>query len=443
MADLFEQVVNLCKRRGFIYQSSEIYGGLAATFDYGHLGVELKRNVRDSWWRAMVREHEEIVGIETSILMHPNVWVASGHVNEFHDLMVDCKSCRARFRVDHLPTLADGQPDLSKCPTCGNKETFTEPRNFNLMFKTTAGAVEGGGQDLYLRPETAQGAYVDFKLTQAAARLKLPCGIAQIGKSFRNEVTTKSFIFRSREFEQMEMEYFVKPGTQGEWFDYWVNARYAWFHKIGINPDKLRLRPHETAELAHYAEACTDVEYLYPNIGWGELEGIASRTDFDLKAHATHSGKDLNFFDQEANEKYIPYVVETAVGVDRTVLIVLLDAYHEDEVDGEKRTVLQLHPSLAPVKMAVLPLQKDERIVALARGLFDQLKRHWCLEYDLSGNIGRRYRRQDEIGTPWCATIDFESLEDQCVTIRDRDTLQQERLPIAEVEGWLRSRLDS
>ncbi|MEO7993636.1 MAG: glycine--tRNA ligase [bacterium] len=441
MADLFESVVNLCKRRGFIYQSSEIYGGLAATWDYGHLGIELKRNVRDAWWQAMVREHEEIVGIETSILMHPEVWIASGHVNEFHDLMVDCKQCRGRFRVDHLP-VKDGAPDFSKCPTCGTKDSFTEPRNFNLMFKTMSGAVEASAQELYLRPETAQGAFVDFKLTQTNARLKLPCGIAQIGKSFRNEVTTKSFIFRSREFEQMEMEYFVKPGSQKAWYDHWVQERFAWYQKIGIRPENLRLRPHADKELAHYAEGCTDVEYNYPNLGWGELEGIASRTDFDLKAHATHSGKDLSYFDAETSEKYLPYVVETAVGVDRTVLIALLDAFHEDEVEGEKRTVLRFSPQLAPVKAAILPLQKKDELMALSQGLFRKLQKYWNIEFDVSGNIGRRYRRQDEIGTPWCFTVDFDSINDQCVTVRDRDTLQQERIPIDSVAELLRSRLD-
>lgn len=422
--DMMKEIASLCNRRGFIYQSSEIYGGLASCWDYGPLGIELKKNIKDSWWRAIVRMRDDVVGVDTSILMHPDVWVASGHVGEFHDMLVDCLQCKGRVRVDHLK---DG-----KCPTCGTKE-FTDPQKFQLMFKTKAGASEATALDVYLRPETAQGIFVDFKLIQKTSRMKVPFGIGQIGKSFRNEVTTKSFIFRSREFEQMELEFFVKPGTDQEWFDFWVKERFQWYRDLGIDPNNLMLRPHEKDELAHYALCCTDIEYKFP-FGWGELEGVANRTDFDLKQHIDHSGKDLSYFDDEVKEKYIPYVIESSGGIDRTFLVVMLDAYREEEVEGEKRVVLGFDKKIAPVKVAVFPLQKDEKLVGIAKNIHKDLQGFINCYYDQSGNIGRRYRRQDEIGTPYAITVDFDTLEDDSVTLRDRDTMEQVRVKIADLK---------
>jgi len=424
--DMMKEIASLCNRRGFIYQSSEIYGGLASCWDYGPLGIELKKNIKDSWWRAVVRMRDDVVGVDTSILMHPDIWVASGHVGEFHDMLVDCLQCKGRVRVDHLK---DG-----KCPTCGGKE-FTDPQKFQLMFKTKAGASEATALDVYLRPETAQGIFADFKLIQKTSRMKVPFGIGQIGKSFRNEVTTKSFIFRSREFEQMELEFFVKPGTDQEWFELWVNERFQWYKDLGINPENLMLRPHEKDELAHYALCCTDVEYKFP-FGWGELEGIANRTDFDLKSHIEHSGKDLSYFDDESKEKYIPYVIESSGGIDRTFLVVMLDAYREEEVEGEKRVVLGFDKKIAPVKVAVFPLQKDEKLVGIAKNIYKDLQGYMNCYYDQSGNIGRRYRRQDEIGTPYAITVDFDTLEDDSVTVRERDTMEQVRVKIGDLKPW-------
>ena len=437
MTDLMEAVTSLAKRRGIAFQSSEIYGGLRSSWDYGPLGVELRRNVRNAWWKAMVQLRDEIVGLEAAIIMSPKVWEASGHVEGFHDPLIECETCHKRFREDHLET-----PPV--CPNCGGG-AFAEPKHFNLMFKTHMGPVDDDGAVTYLRPETAQGMFVDFPQVQTVARKKLPFGIAQIGKSFRNEITPGNFIFRTREFEQMEMEYFVEPGTDEEWFGYWVDQRLQWYLDLGMTKDKLRLRPHDPEELAHYAKAATDVEYEFP-FGWSELEGIANRTDFDLKAHQEASGQDLTYFDQEKEERYLPYVVEPAAGVDRTVLAFLVDAYTVDEAptskgDTEKRTVLKLHRDLAPIKVAVLPLSRNEKLVPEARRVFDLVKTEWMCQYDDAGAIGRRYRRQDEVGTPFCVTVDFDSLEDRQVTVRERDSMAQERLAIDGLVAYLRDRL--
>jgi len=437
MADLMEAVISLAKRRGIAFQSSEIYGGLRSSWDYGPLGVELRRNIRQAWWRSMVQLRDEIVGLEAAIIMSPRVWEASGHVTGFHDPLVECESCHRRFREDHL-----GEPPV--CPSCGGAR-FSEPKQFNLMFKTHMGPVEDESAVTYLRPETAQGMFVDFQQVQTVARRKLPFGVAQIGKSFRNEITPGNFIFRTREFEQMEMEYFVEPGTDEEWFEYWVQQRFQWYLDLGMTKEKLRLRAHEPDELAHYAKAATDVEYEFP-FGWSELEGIANRTDFDLKAHQEASDQDLTYFDQDREERYLPYVVEPAAGVDRTLLAFVVDAYTVDEAptakgELEKRTVLKLHRDLAPTKVAVLPLSRNERLVPEANRVFDLVKPEWMCQYDDAGAIGRRYRRQDEVGTPYCVTVDFDSLEDRQVTVRERDTMAQERLPIDGLVAYLRDRL--
>jgi glycyl-tRNA synthetase len=418
-----DTITSLAKRRGFIFQSSEIYGGLASCWDYGPLGVELKNNVKELWWKHVVRMRDDVVGMDSSILMHPEVWVASGHVGEFHDLLVDCLNCKTRVREDHL---VDG-----KCPRCGGSE-FTEPKKFQLMFKTQAGSTETGATD---------GIFVDFKLVQTASRMRIPFGIAQIGKSFRNEVTTKSFIFRSREFEQMEMEFFVKPETADEWFEFWRDERFRWYQNaLGIRRDNLELKAHEKKELAHYAKSAVDVVYRFP-FGWQEIEGIHNRTDFDLKAHQERSGKELLYFDQESNEKYIPWVIETSAGVDRSCLVAMVDAYAEDEVVGEKRTLMRFRPQVAPVKVAVFPLQKNAQLQEVAQELYRELKAHFFTQYDLSGNIGRRYRRQDEIGTPFCVTVDFDTLKDQAVTVRDRDSTEQVRMGLDRVKAYLLERL--
>ena len=425
-----EKIVSLCKRRGFIFPSSEIYGGLESCWDYGPLGVELKRNVKEAWWRAVVQGRDDVVGIDASIMMNPKVWVASGHVEGFSDPMVDCKNCRMRWRP----------PDLkgSNCPSCGGE--LTEPRMFNLMFKTHMGPVEDAGSVVYLRPETAQGIFVNFDNVISISRRKLPLGIAQTGKSFRNEITTGNFIFRTREFEQMELEYFVKPGTAEEWFNYWVNERFNWFVNLGIKKENLRIRPHSKEELAHYAKSCSDIEYLFP-IGWSEIEGIANRGDFDLVQHAKYSGKNLTYFDEDTGERYIPHVIEPSSGVDRTVLTVIIDAYEEETVRGETRTVLHIKPELAPIKVAVLPLSRNEKLVPLAREVYSEVRSHFMTQYDDSQSIGRRYRRQDEIGTPYCVTVDFQSMEDNQVTIRERDSMTQIRIPIKELVSTLQTKL--
>jgi glycyl-tRNA synthetase len=437
MADLMEAVTSLAKRRGIAFQSSEIYGGLRSSWDYGPLGVELRRNIRRSWWRSMVQLRDDVVGLEAAIIMSPKVWEASGHVAGFHDPLVECLNCHQRFREDHLG-------DDPTCPNCGQKR-FTEPQQFNMMFKTHMGPVEDESSGTYLRPETAQGMFVDFALVQQAARKKIPFGIAQIGKSFRNEITPGNFIFRTREFEQMEMEYFVEPGADDEWFEYWINERMQWYVDLGIRKEKLRLRPHEPDELAHYAKAASDVEYEFP-FGWQEVEGIANRTDFDLKAHQEASGEDLTFFDQEKDERYLPYVVEPAAGVDRILLTALVDAYREEEAPTakggtEKRTYLALHRDLAPTKVAVLPLSRNEQLTPDARGVFDLVKRAWMCDFDDAGSIGRRYRRQDEVGTPFCVTVDFDTLEDRQVTVRERDSMTQDRIPLENLVAYLAERL--
>jgi glycyl-tRNA synthetase len=431
-----EKIVNLCKRRGFVFPSSEIYGGFASTWDYGPLGIELKRSIREAWWHYMVTSRENVVGLESAILMHPRVWEASGHVAGFSDPLVDCRICKRRFRADHIPAKEDRQ-----CPK-GAECNFTEVRQFNLMFKTFVGPVEDEAAVAFLRPETAQGMFVNFLNVQQAARLKPPFGIAQIGKSFRNEITPGNFIFRTREFEQMEMEFFVKPGTDDEWFEYWREQRMNWYtQRLGIQSKNLRFYDHPKEDLAHYSKATTDIEYRYP-FGWGELEGVANRTNFDLKQHGEYSGKDLTFFDEETRERYQPYVIEPAAGVDRILLITLLDAYSEDEQEGEPRIVLRLHPRLAPVKVGVFPLLRKEGQPEKALQIRDILKERFAVFYDQAGSIGRRYRRQDEVGTPFGITVDHQTMQDNTVTLRDRDTLEQIRLPIDRLIPELLQRIE-
>lgn len=425
-----DKIVSLCKRRGFIFQSSEIYGGLGSCWDYGPMGVELKRKVKEAWWKAMVQERSDVVGIDTSIMMHPKVWAASGHVDSFTDPLVECKVCHLRWRATEVSD--------QRCPKCGGE--LTEPRMFNLMFKTSMGPVEEEASTIYLRPETAQGMFVNFENVVTTSRKKLPLGIAQVGKSFRNEITPGNFIFRTREFEHMELEYFVKPGTDEQWLDYWVKERFNWYIELGVKKENLRLRQHGKDELAHYAKDCYDVEYLFP-MGWSELEGIADRGDYDLTQHAKHSGRDLSYYDAESGERYVPYVIEPSAGVDRSLLAFLIDAYDEEEVEGETRTVLHLHPSLAPVTVAVLPLSRNERLIPLSKEVHQQLCHCFTTYYDDSQSIGRRYRRQDETGTPFCVTIDFQSLEDNQVTIRERDSLAQIRVPVKELERILEAKL--
>jgi glycyl-tRNA synthetase len=432
-----EKIVNLCKRRGFVFPSSEIYGGFASTWDYGPLGIELKRNIRESWWRYMVTSRENVVGIESAILMHPRVWEASGHVTEFSDPLVDCRACKRRFRADQVPPKEERQ-----CPK-GLECDFTETRQFNLMFKTFVGPVEDDAAVAFLRPETAQGMFVNFLNVQQAGRLKPPFGIAQIGKSFRNEITPGNFIFRTREFEQMEMEFFVKPGTDEEWFDHWREQRMNWYTtQLGIKAANLRFHHYEKHELPHYAKACSDIEYHYP-FGWSELEGIANRTDFDLQRHAEYSGKDLTFFDEETRERYLPYVIEPAVGVDRILLIALLDAYDEDVQDNEPRIVLRLHPRLAPIKVGIFPLLRKDGQPEKALAIRDLLKQRFAVFYDQAGSIGRRYRRQDEAGTPFGITVDHQTMQDNTVTLRDRDSTQQIRVPIDRLILELINRIEA
>jgi glycyl-tRNA synthetase len=432
-------LVSLSKRRGFVFQSSEIYGGLSSCWDYGPLGSQLKLNVKQAWWRAMTRRRE-ICGIDAAILMHPMVWKASGHVDGFSDPLVDCKDCKTRFRADNT----DSYLNHKKCPQCGSKN-LSEPRQFNLMFKTHMGPVEDQGSVVYLRPETAQGHFVNFQNCQMTTRYKIPFGIAAIGKSFRNEITPGNFIFRTREFEQMEMQYFVKPGTDDQWFDAWKELRFGFYKKYGFRMENLRFHPHGPTELAHYAKAAVDVQYLFP-IGWSELEGIHNRSDFDLTQHAKFSGKNLEYFDEANKEKFVPYVIETAVGCDRLVLAFLCDAYREEVTKDEKgqedvRVVLGLHPELAPVKVAVLPLSKKEELTSIAEKLRDDLAEDMEAEYDESASIGKRYRRQDEIGTPFCVTVDFDTLNDQAVTVRHRDTMKQERVAISQLTQYLQTKM--
>jgi glycyl-tRNA synthetase len=436
--DKMDRVVNLAKRRGLVFPSSEIYGGFRSTWDYGPLGVLLKRNVKEAWWRSMVQLRDDIVGLDAAILMAPKVWEASGHVATFTDPLVDCRNCKERFRADQLP-------ESGACPNCGMKDTFTEARQFNLMFKTYVGPVEDDASVAYLRPETAQGIFVNFANVQTTTRKKPPFGIAQIGKSFRNEITPGNFVFRTREFEQMEMEYFVPPEDAPRWYEYWCQERFRWYTDLGIPEDQLRLRPHATEELSHYSAGTSDVEFMYP-WGWGELEGIANRTDYDLSQHSKFSGQDLSYYDQEHDRRYLPYVIEPAAGADRATLAFLLAAYEEEDVDNgkggsEKRTLLRLHPRLAPIKVAVLPLSKNEKLVPLADEVASTLRAELMIDLDVAGSIGRRYRRQDEVGTPLCVTIDFDTIDDRAVTIRDRDTMAQARVPIEGLLTELRDRL--
>jgi glycyl-tRNA synthetase len=454
--DRVDAVVNLCKRRGFVFPSSEIYGGSRSAWDYGPLGVELKENVRRQWWQAMVRGREDVVGLDSSVILAPQVWEASGHVATFTDPLTECKNCHKRWRADqlieayeekHSKSPENGLADIV-CSNCGTRGDFTEPRDFNGMLRTTVGAVEDASAVHYLRPETAQGIFVNYLNVMNAARKKPPFGIGQTGKSFRNEITPGNFIFRTREFEQMEMEFFVVPGTDEEWHEYWLQERWNWYIDLGLNPENLRFYEHAQEKLSHYSKRTVDIEYRFRFAGteFAELEGIANRTDFDLKSHGEHSGTDLSYYDQEKEERWVPYVIEPAAGLTRAVLAFLLDAYDEDEAPNskggvDKRTVLRLDPRLAPVKVAVLPLSRNEVLSPKAKDLAAQLRKRWNIEFDDAGAIGRRYRRQDEIGTPFCVTIDFETLDDNAVTVRERDTMTQERISLDEIIGWLAARL--
>jgi glycyl-tRNA synthetase len=441
-----DKIVSLSKRRGFVFPSSEIYGGLGSSYDYGHYGVLLKNNVKGEWWRAMLQQRDDVVALDSAIIQHPKTWEASGHLAGFTDPLVDCRTCKLRFRADHLEQSQCGRRP-SKHPGETPDCDLTEARDFNLMFETTIGPVREQGSTVYLRPETAQGIFLNFKNYLQFSRKKPPFGIAQIGKSFRNEITPGNFIFRTREFEQMEMEFFVPPGEAPRWFEHWLEARVDWYTHLGIRPDHLRLRAHEQDELSHYSSATSDVEYLFPStdsVGgarWSELEGIANRGDYDLTAHATHSGQKLEYVDTVSGERYVPHVIEPAAGVDRAMLAFIVDAYDEDEIEGEKRTVLRLHPRLAPVKVAVLPLVKKDGQPELASEIYRELRDRVQTEYDEGGAIGRRYRRQDEIGTPWAVTIDHQSLEDGTVTLRDRDSLAQDRIAIGELGDEIERRL--
>jgi len=422
-------IVSLCRRRAFIFQSSEIYGGLNGCWDFGPLGVELKKNIKNAWWRDMVTRRQDVEGVDCSILMNPKVWEASGHVKSFTDPMVDCTQCRGRFRADHIVN--------NQCPTCGTKDKFTETRQFNLMFKTYVGAMEDSTSQTYLRPETCQGIFANFDNITSTCRVKVPFGIAQIGKAFRNEINPRNFTFRSREFEQMEMEFFTRPDEAPKWFEYWKQFRYDWYVKYGIKKERLHLRPHEKNELAHYAAGCADIEYDFP-FGRAELEGIANRTDYDLKQHAQFSGKKLEYFDPATNEKFVPFVIEPSAGADRATLAFLIDAYEEEA----ERTVLRFHPHIAPIKVAVLPLVNKEGMPEMAEKLVFECKKRWHSFYDDKGAVGRRYRRQDEAGTPFCITVDGESLTAQTVTVRERDSMKQERIAIDQIVPYLDKHLN-
>jgi glycyl-tRNA synthetase len=440
-------IVELCKKRGIIFPSSEIYGGFRSTWDYGPLGVELKENVKRQWWRSMVQLRDDIVGLDASILMHPKVWEASGHLANFSDPLVECVKCHRRFRADHLEeAVTAGTLASFACPDCGGG--FSDPKNFNLMFKTHAGPIDDDGAVVWLRPETAQGMFVDFATVQRTSRLKVPFGIAQMGKSFRNEITPGNFVFRTREFEQMEMEFFVEPGTDEEWHQFWIDERRAWYEGLGMRSENIRIREHAEDELSHYAKRTVDLEFYFPDasMGWSELEGIANRTDFDLKAHEAASGQDLSYFDQAAERRYHPYVIEPAAGATRATLAFLYDAYRVEQApDSEgvlqERVVLKLDPRLAPYQVAVLPLSKKPELSVVSRQVFDLLKVDRMVEYDETQSIGRRYRRQDEIGTPACVTVDFDTIEDRAVTVRDRDTMAQERVSIDRLSAYLDERI--
>jgi glycyl-tRNA synthetase len=433
-----DKIVNLSKRRGFVFPSSEIYGGLGSCWDYGPLGVELKRNVKEAWWRDTITSRPDIVGLDCSIIRHPKVWEASGHLTNFSDPMVDCKRCKARFRADHIADLRCPEKPSKRPGECQGE--LTEARQFNLMFKTHMGPVEDTAAVVYMRPETAQGIFVNFANVVNSSRTRPPFGIGQIGKSFRNEITPGNFLFRTREFEQMELEFFVKPGDDDAWFEYWKNRRMSWYTDYGIDPKRLRMRPHASDELAHYAKGCSDIEYEFP-IGWQELEGIANRTDFDLKSHMEASGKDLSFYDDVAKERYVPYVIEPSAGADRSTLAFLVDAYDEDGPEDDRRSVLRLHPALAPIKVAVLPLLRKNGHPEKADEIVNMLRPHCAVVYDQAGSIGRRYRRQDEIGTPLGVTVDHQTFEDETVTLRDRDTMEQTRVAIGELVDLVKERI--
>ncbi|MCZ6818461.1 MAG: glycine--tRNA ligase [Calditrichaeota bacterium] len=433
------KIVSLCKRKGYIFQSSEIYGGLDSCYDYGPLGIELKRNVKEFWWKSMVQYRDDIVGLDAAILMHPRIWEASGHVEGFVDPLVDCKTCKGRFRADQLESTPCPQKPSKMVNECGGE--LTEVRQFNLMFKTHMGAVEEDASAVYLRPETAQGIYVNYTNVLQSSRQKVPFGIAQIGKAFRNEITPRYFIFRTREFEQMEMQFFVKPGRDEEWFEYWKEQRIRWYDELGIRKENLRFHQHDENELAHYAAVAFDIEYNFP-FGWKELEGIHNRTDFDLKRHMEYSGKDLQYFDDATRERFVPYIIETSAGCDRTLLTALVDAYEEEELEKDTRTVLRLSPKIAPIKAGIFPLVKRDGMPELAHKIHDDLKRHMMVFYDEGGAVGRRYRRQDEAGTPFCITVDSQTLEDQTVTIRERDSMQQERVGMDAILNYLHERIN-
>lgn len=433
MTVALETIVNLSKRRGFVFQSSEIYGGIRSTYDYGPLGAALLRNVKDAWWRSMVQYRDNVVGLDSAIIQARTVWQASGHEDTFTDPLVECRNCNARHRLDKLD-------DPDRCPTCGKSGTFTEPMQFNLMFRTHTGPVESDENMVYLRPETAQGIFINYENVRRTNRMQLPFGIAQVGKSFRNEITPGQFVFRTREFDQMEMEFFCRPEEASRWFAYWQEQRLNWYLDLGMDKDKLRIRPHEEDELSHYATETVDIEFAFP-WGWDELEGLANRTDFDLKAHSEVSGQDLRYYDSEADERFFPYVIEPAAGATRLTFAFLMDAYHTEEVGGETRVVLKLHPHLAPYQVAVLPLSKKPELLGPASELADRLRRHYMLEFDVTQSIGRRYRRQDEIGTPYVVTYDFDSLDDSAVTVRDRDTMAQDRVSIDRLTEYLDERL--
>ena len=432
-SELFDKIVNLCKRRSFVFPSAEIYGGFRSTYDYGPLGVLMLRNVKDAWWRSMVQPRSDVVGLDAAILSPPQVWEASGHLENFSDPLVDCTECKTRHREDQLE-------DPNICPSCGKSGTFTEARAFNLMFKTQAGPVEGAGADVYLRPETAQGMFINFKNILETSRKKPPFGIAQVGKSFRNEITPGNFVFRTREFEQMELEFFVPPDEAHQWYEYWMKERFQWYLDLGIPEEQLRMRAHDDDELSHYSSGTSDVEFLFP-WGWGELEGVANRGDYDLLQHAEHSGQKLEYFDQGTGERYVPHCIEPAAGATRSMMAFLMAAYDEEQVNDETRTVLRLHPRLAPYKIAVLPLSKKDTLLPKAEQVLARLQPHFMCDYDITQAIGKRYRRQDEIGTPYCVTIDFDSLEDDAVTVRERDSMEQERVATDELVSYLTEQL--
>lgn len=430
---LMEKIVSLAKRRGFVFPGSEIYGGLNGTWDLGPLGVALARNIKEEWWRSIVQKRDDVVGLDSTILHHPKVWEASGHIKNFTDPLVECRNCHQRFREDNLPPKGN-------CPNCGKKE-FTKPKDFNLMFKTFVGPTEEAADTVYLRPETAQGIFINFQNVTQSSRVKLPFGIAQIGKGFRNEITTGNFLFRVREFEMMELEFFVKPGTEVKWHKYWQKERLSWFQDLGIKKENVRLVDLPKEDLAHYSKGTAEIWYNWPFMGFGELEGIASRGDYDLKQHMSVSNKDLSYFDEGEQEKYIPYVIEPSVGVGRAFLAFLIDAYVEEEADGEVRTVVKLHPKLAPIKASVFPLVKDEKLIKIAKEVYNELKANWQVAYDETSSIGRRYRRADEIGTPFGITVDFDTIENQSLTVRNRDTMKQKRVKIAELKDYLQEKL--